>query len=546
MGRPRLLLRFIVFLALLAVFTGCVPERSRVLPHPFLPPSPASSASAASAAAPPILDPSLDLKGASLAVASMQDVAGNKRAEILAREADWHFQAGQKFYREGDEEAARHEFDRAIDLLLGAPDTAAFRTVLDKRLDQMVEAIHRLDLAGLGSAELGEPSFERPPLEDIPQLTFPVDPKLKHKVLEEVRATSSQLPLQVNDTVLSYINYFSTERGRKILIHGLQRAGRYRPLIQRIFDEEGIPQELIFLAQAESGFLPRAVSRMKAAGMWQFVLLRGREYGLLQSPYSDDRLDPEKSTRAAARHLRDLYQRYGDWYLAMAAYNCGPGTVDRAVERTGYADFWELRRRAVLPKETLNYVPVILAMTIVVKNAREYGLENVGADPALAYDTIEIAAPVSLLLLADLAECPVSQIRDLNPALLKNIAPAGWQLRVPKGTAAVATLLETIPAEKRRSWRAHRVGDGENLAAIARRYRVTEGSIVAANREMNGRPRPGDVLMIPARVQEQAQTSPARRATHRRTVVHRKTPAHKTAAVAVANAKPARRTAPAR
>jgi membrane-bound lytic murein transglycosylase D len=361
-------------------------------------------------------------------------------------------------------------------------------------------------------------------------LTFPVDPKLKDKVLEEVRATSSQLPLQVNDAVLSYINYFATPRGHKILVHGLQRAGRYRPLIPRIFDEEGIPQELIFLAQAESGFLPRAVSRKKATGMWQFVLFRGREYGLVQSRYSDDRLDPEKSTRAAARHLRDLYQHYGDWYLAMAAYNCGPGTVDRAVERTGYADFWELRRRAVLPKETLNYVPVILAMTIMVKNAREYGLEDVDADPALAYDALEIAAPTNLLLLADLAECPVSQIRDLNPALVKNIAPAAWLLRIPKGTAAaLLPLLETVPEEKRRSWRVHRVGEGESLAAIARRYRVTESSIRTANREQGGSVRPGNLLMIPTAVQEQSRPASAKRAAQRRPV-HRQTTPRKVAA----------------
>jgi len=488
---------------------------------------------------PPALEPGLDLENARVSFVAIQAASESGRAETLAREADWHFQAGRKCYLEGDEKGARREFDRAIDLLLGAPDSAGFRVVLDKKLEELVEEIHRLDLAGLGSADLGEPSFEKPPFEDIPQLTFPVDPKLKHKVLEEVRATASQLPLQVNDEVLSYIRYFSSERGRRILIHGLQRAGRYRPLIQRVFDEEGVPQELIFLAQAESGFLPRAVSRKKATGMWQFVLFRGREYGLMQTRYSDDRLDPEKSTRAAARHLRDLYQHFGDWYLAMAAYDCGPGTVDRAVARTGYADFWELRRRSVLPQETSNYVPIILAMTIVTKNAREYGLEEVDADPPLSYDILEIAAPTNLLLLADLAECPVSQIRDLNPALLKNIVPAGWQLRVPKGGAAqLLAALETVPAEKRCCWRAHRVGDGENLAAIARRYGVTQGSIVAVNRALDGKLEPGDLLTIPAVVREQAQTISAKRVVHRR-VVHRKTAGRKVAAAPGAKAQPA-------
>ena len=160
-------------------------------------------------------------------------------------------------------------------------------------------------------------------------------------------------------------------------------------MIQRILDEEGVPQELIHLAQAESGFIPRAMSSKAAGGMWQFVKFRGQEYGLTQTKYTDERMDPEKATRAAARHLHDLYNQFGDWYLAIAAYNCGPGAVQRAVERTGYADFWELRRRAVLPAETTNYVPIILAMTIMEKNAAEYGLTGIQFDPPIEYDTVD-------------------------------------------------------------------------------------------------------------------------------------------------------------
>lgn len=509
---------FTAFLALLGVLTGCAPVRPEAFHQPVLAaPAPLEPPATPAISEPPVLEPRLIVKDIPSEVPAVQASSATRRAEMLAREADWRFQTGRRFYQQGDEKSARREFDRAIDLLLSAPDTPGFHAVLDRKLDELVQAIHRLDLAGLGSADPGEPAFEKPPLEDIPQLTFPVDPKLKNKVLEEVRATASQLPLQVNDPILSYINYFTTDRGRRILISGLRRAGRYRPLIQRIFDEEGVPQELIFLAQAESGFLPRAVSRKRAAGMWQFVLLRGREYGLMQSPYSDDRLDPEKATRAAARHLRDLYQRYGDWYLAMAAYNCGPANVDKAVERTGYADFWELRRRNVLPKETANYVPIILAMTIMAKNAREYDLEEVDADPALTYDVVEIEAPTNLLLLADLAECPVSQIRDLNPALLKNIAPKGWQLRVPKGTGAlVRPMLEMVPADKRDAWRAHRVGDSDSLASIARRYRVTEKAIAAVNDATEETLRPGDLLVIPAAAQAESKRAPAKRPVHKR------------------------------
>ena len=218
-----------------------------------------------------------------------------------------------------------------------------------------------------------------------------MDPKLKTKVREEVQATVSQLPLSVNDAVLGFIHFFSG-RGRRTMIAGMERAGRYRPLIQRILDEEGVPQELIYLAQAESGFLPRAVSNKQATGMWQFVKFRGREYGLMQTPYSDDRLDPEKATRSAARHLRDLYTKFGDWYLAIAAYNCGPGNVEKAVERTGYADFWELRSRRTLPIETFFTSCIFLPCLKMWTSARSLAIYTL---PSTQYGELQVSAPSS-------------------------------------------------------------------------------------------------------------------------------------------------------
>jgi membrane-bound lytic murein transglycosylase D len=181
------------------------------------------------------------------------------------------------------------------------------------------------------------------------------------------------LPLSVNDSVLGYINYFAN-RGHKTLVNGMQRSGRYRPMIRRILDEEGVPQELIHLAQAESGFIPRAVSRKAAGGMWQFLTWRGNEYGLKQTRYTDDRMDPEKATRAAARHLRDLYHQFGDWYLAIAAY-LGTGRVERAGAHRlcGFLGIAQPRSPA---RRNHHYVPIILAMTIMEKNAPEYGTRD--------------------------------------------------------------------------------------------------------------------------------------------------------------------------
>src|SRR5579871_3780894 len=400
----------------------------------FLPPAPRASAAPVELGDPPVLSTNAYLDDVPLLNTVLTSPPRRGRDTGLVQRADQAFQRGKRYYQSNDIAHARTEFDRAIDWMLEASDqNQVDRQDLEKKLDEMVDNIHRYDRAGLGaSAEVQQAQFEKAPLEDILQMTFPVDPRLKDKVREQVAATVSQLPLVVTDPVLSYINYFSN-RGHKTLVAATLRSGRYRPMIQRVLAEEGVPQELIHLAQAESGFMPRAMSRMKAGGMWQFLAWRGREYGLLQTKYTDDRMDPEKATRAAAHHLHDLYNEFGDWYLAIAAYNCGPGTVEKAVERTGYADFWELRSCGALPAETTNYVPIILAMTIMEKNAAEYGLEGVSLDAPLEYDTVTTGALTSLALISDMTETPAPELLSLNPALLKSTVPDGYSLHVPKG-----------------------------------------------------------------------------------------------------------------
>jgi len=493
--------------------SGCGYNQQSKFQKAFLPSTPAPAA--AEFAEPPALDPNPYLHEAPAIVVLRTPVAPSE-GDLLMQRADQAFERGKRAYQANDNEQARREFDAAIDLMLEASENKlSDRQAFEARLEEMVDSIHRRDLAGLGAgADVDEARFEKAPLEDILQMTFPVDPKLKDKVKEQVQATVSQLPLSVNDAVLGYINYFSG-RGRKTLIAGLERAGRYRPLIERILQEEGIPQELIHLAQAESGFFPRAISRKAAGGLWQFMAWRGQEYGLVRTAYTDDRFDPEKATRASARHLHDLYNMFGDWYLAMAAYNCGPNAVARAVERTGYADFWELRERHVLPLQTTNYVPIILAMTIMTKNAAEYGLEGVAPEAPLEYDTIEVDAPTHLGLVADLTDAPIPELQDLNPALLKGVAPAGYVLHVPKGTGGtLSASLEMIPAERRASWRMHKVASGETLASIGKRYGMAGGSIAAANGLKQASPAAGDRLLIP--VAYRASAAPKRMlATHR-------------------------------
>jgi membrane-bound lytic murein transglycosylase D len=271
-------------------------------------------------------------------------------------------------------------------------------------------------------------------------------------------------------------------------------------MIGKIFRDAGVPQDLIYLAQAESGFQPLALSRAGARGMWQFMASRGRAYGLERDHYIDDRQDPEKSTRAAAQHLKDLYNEFGDWYLAMAAYNSGPVNVQRAVQRTGFADFWELYKRDVLPKETKNYVPIILAMAIIAKNPAQYGLSEMQPDPPLAVDRVQLDYPVDLRLVAQCVDVPLETIQELNPSLLRLTTPKdeSFVLNLPAGTRdKYEQAIAAIPPDKRLWWRYHKVGDSETLASIARQYHVTGKSIT----EVNGL-EPGDVtggtnLLIP-------------------------------------------------
>lgn len=413
------------------------------------------------------------------------------------------YEAGRKKYLAGDIDEARAYFDAALDLILNTNNEGTDRAQFDKRFEELVQGIYRLDVDGMGAGRNTEPGYDKAPIDDILSLTFPVDPKLKNQVRESITDVNSQLPLEATDAVVSFINYFNSERGRRTLIAGLRRSGKYREMISRILKEENMPQEFIFLAQAESGFLPRAVSWAAAGGMWQFIRDTGRQYGLRYDSYIDERFDPELATRAAARHLRDLYNKFGDWYLAIAAYNCGAGNVEKAVERTGHADVWELRSRGNLPLETSNYVPIILAMTIMAKNPKLYGLEEVVPEEPLEYDSVTLTDAVSVQLVADLTGNTATGIKELNPALLRDVAPAGYTLRLPKNTlTSFMTGVELIPEGKRTIWRAHRMEAGEDASTIAARYRVSTEALEEVNpglRELAlGEGKAGRMVVVPA------------------------------------------------
>ncbi|MGZ4732465.1 MAG: transglycosylase SLT domain-containing protein [Terriglobales bacterium] len=410
-------------------------------------------------------------------------------AELIVN-AEKEYQAGEDKFKAGDLEASKRNFDRAVDMLSQSPAEIRSDERIEHELDRVLEAVNRPELAALQS-DSAEPKqkAEPAPIDEVNDATPPVDPNVKAQAEAEIKATHSELPLMLTDQVAGFINYFSTTRGHETLQHALERGGRYREMIESTLREQGVPQELIYLAQAESGFHPLALSRVGARGMWQFMASRARGYGLQHNLWVDERQDPEKSTRAAAHHLKDLYNQFGDWYLAMAAYNSGPGTVQSAVKRTGYADFWELYRRNVLPKETRNYVPIILAVTIMAKNPSQYGLDDIVPEQPVPYDAVKIDYSVDIRLVAQCIDVSPSTLQDLNPSLLRLTTPKNqtFELRLPAGTRdRYLAAIEPIPVQMRVWWRYHEVAEGDSLVSIARTYRTSAQAIAKENHLLAG------------------------------------------------------------
>jgi membrane-bound lytic murein transglycosylase D len=452
--------------------------------------------------------------------------------QFLIDKADRLFADGRRAVQEGRSRDARRSFDEAIQVLMSEPlpEDAVERRRLSERLDDLADAIYHYDVDQLGSGLSEEQAAELPPPveKQILETNLPVNPGLRDRVREQIETTMSELPLEVTDAVLGYIDYFSTERGRRVLLSGFARAGRYKDMITRVFSEEGLPEELIHVAQLESHFNPTIVSYARAVGMWQFMSYTGPEYDLTINKMLDERRDPEKATRAAAHFLLDLYRHFGDWYLALAAYNCGEGCVDRAIQRTGYADFSELRRMHALPLATTNYVPEILAMTIMYKNAAAYDL-YVEPDPTLEYDNMVMDADTSLTLVATAVDRPLGQLQQLNPALLQTVAPKGYALHLPVGASSpLKDAFEVVPPTQRKSARIHLVEESDTLASVAKKYGTNVTKLTAVND--GALPQAGKFAVIPAVViVPKAQVkAPAKKATKKvSTAASKTTPAAK-------------------
>src|SRR5579863_3475753 len=472
---------YLLIAAVVALVLGGTACQTAQRPATLLPPGTAT-APILSAPSSPAHQPDTDAKPVIVAQPG-PELTADPAAELIAQ-VEQEYQAGQDNYKAGHLEAAKENFDRAFNLLLGSSLDIRSDERLQQEFDRVLDGVNGLELQALQQGDgFTEQQSEPAPIDEANEATVPVDANVKAKAEAEVKATHSDLPLMMTDPVAGYINYFST-RGRGTLERALARSGRYQEMIQRVLKEEGVPQDLIYLAQAESGFHPLALSRAGARGMWQFMASRASGYGLERGWWVDERQDPEKSTRAAAHHLKDLYSEFGDWYLAMAAYNSGPGTVQNAVKRTGYADYWQLYKRNVLPKETRNYVPIILAVTIMAKNPEQYGLDKVVTEKPVPYDSLKIDYPVDLRLVAECVDASASTLQDLNPSLLRLTTPKDreFELHLPVGTKdRYLTAIAAIPPDMRVWWRYHKVAPGDTLSSVAHAFRTTPQAIVQAN-----------------------------------------------------------------
>jgi len=331
-------------------------------------------------------------------------------------------------------------------------------------------------------------------IKDIDLKPAGAEPSVREALVSDLATTQYGIPITINEMVLKSLDFW-LNRGREVFVGGLLRSGKYRPIIERVFREESIPLDLMYLAQVESLFKTQAVSKAQAKGLWQFEKETAILYGLKINRDVDERADPEKSTRAAARYLNDLFDIFKDWNLALAAYNWGAGKVQRLIETTGLKDFWQLvDLKQKLPEETKNHVPLIQASVILARNPEKYGLP-IKLDPPLQYAEVSVSKPIDLHTAAKVLSTSIDELKKLNPALKGFTTPANYpnfKLKVPANSdPKLHENLASLPAVKIRTapqyTGRHKVQSGETLTRIAARYQVSVSDLEKANNLSSGK-----------------------------------------------------------
>jgi membrane-bound lytic murein transglycosylase D len=427
--------------------------------------------------------------------------------DVIARSQSF-FERGQQEVRLGHLAQARVLFDQALDTLLELPEGARSSARLREHFDRLVDRISAYEIRALAE---GDGFAERPTvpasldeLLDLSTFDFPAPPSSVREAVEsDLKSTAHDIPIPLNSKVLAYVDLFQG-RLRDWFQAALQRGAPYVPLIQERLRNEGLPQDLAYIPIVESAFRADALSRAKAKGFWQLMRGTAVEQGLKYDWYIDERSNPEKSTTAALKYLKLLSQMFdGDWHLALASYNGGPGKVQRAVKRKGgQRDFWPLTEtRRYLPRETREYVPMVLASMVIARNPGHYGFTFTPA--ALpSTDRVTLPGPVDLRRVAEWAGVSVDDVQRLNPELRRWTTPlrgAAFELAVPAGTGPqVEQRLSELSAEEFTALQWHTVKKGETLQSVANKLKVRRTDLAEANYlSTRARVKPGQRLVIP-------------------------------------------------
>jgi peptidoglycan lytic transglycosylase D len=426
-------------------------------------------------------------------------------ADAVIVKASEEFLRGREAALSGDFACAQEHFALAIEAARPASGPAPTDPYLLSFSEDLYDGILRYEALAGPTEEAGNVDSKiAPELEGIesPRATEQDMTHARESVTSDLDHTQYDIPIVINEPVVRLLAAFQGKFAG-VISRGLSRSGRYMPMIHQVFAEEGIPRDLAQIALIESSFITHARSYMQAHGIWQFMPRTGRQYGLSSNAVVDERSDPEKSTRAAAKHLSYLFELFGDWYLAMAAYNAGEGKIIRAMQRTGATDFWQLAETGAIRPQTVNYVPAVIAATLIAHNPMHYGIE-VAYEAPMEYETVRLDRPVALQHLVDENSFSLEELKRLNPELRLAVTPRepeGYELKVPVGSRSTVLLAyAAAPTAKFTVPRRHVVKRGETLARIARRYRVSVASLASANSiSRKARLSRGRTLLIPGR-----------------------------------------------
>jgi peptidoglycan lytic transglycosylase D len=426
----------------------------------------------------------------------------------LIADSERHFEAGQKELDLGHVTAAKTEFDKAIDVLLESPYGGRTEPRIREHFDRLVDRISAYEVKALAQGDgFTEKQYEPATIDELLAVSAtlsptPATPAVEDAVSSDLRSIAYDIPIPLNQRVLSFVQLFQG-RLHDFLEEGMRRGSQYLPMIQNVFRAEGLPLDLAYVPLVESAFKPSALSRTKAKGVWQFMRDTGLENGLRQDWYIDERSDPEKATIAAAKYLSMLGKLFdGDWHLALASYNGGPGRLQNAIKMGRQTDFWKLSEKSrLLPRETRDYVPMILAAIVIAKNPLQYGFEF-ESEPVHQYETVNLPRAVDLRRIAEWTNTTIDEIQALNPELRRWTTPvrdSAYALKVPAGTAEVVrTRLDEESTIDLASLNWYVVKRGDTLALIARKLNVSRGDLAEANYiKATARVSPGDKLIVP-------------------------------------------------